>query len=401
MATMGPCRVERSTPRCRRASLGEARARVAENRTAALAAPMRVRFNNGGAFLQDIRRDVDAYLAEHRTSVRGMILLRCKAPVAIAMTFTCWAVLLFAGTGRLVDAIAAVGLALGLVLTGFCVQHDANHGTYFTDRRANHLLGWTSDVVLGFSSYIWRVKHNVAHHTYTNVDEFDDDVSKQPLVRLLPSQRPALHYRLQHVYIWLLYSLMTLHWATTRDWEMLRRARVGRSPVRPPRGWDLVGFVAGKVLFYGWTLVIPMLIFPPWQVLLFALALSMVASLVVATVFQLAHCVEEASFFAPEALQGERRIWAVHEVESTVNFCPDSRLLTWVLGGLNYQIEHHLFPKIPHTHYAAISKLVQRRAAEHGVRYTTQPTLRHALRSHYRHVRLMGRAGRPVEIEMG
>ncbi len=364
-------------------------------------APVRVRFNNGGAFLQDIRRDVDAYLAGHHTSARGRIFLRAKAPVAITMTFACWAVLLFADAGWIVAGIASVGLALGLILTGFCVQHDANHGTYFSGRRANHLVGWTSDVMLGFSSHVWRVKHNVAHHTYTNVDELDDDVTQQPFVRLLPSQASARHYRLQHVYIWFVYSLMTLHWSTTRDWQLLLRAKVGRSPVHWPRGWDLVGLIAGKVLFYAWTLLIPMLIFPWWQVLLFALGLSMVASLVVATIFQLAHCVEEASFFAPEALQAERRIWAVHEVESTVNFCPDSRLLTWVLGGLNFQIEHHLFPKVPHTHYAAISKLVQRRAAEHGVRYTTQPTLRHALRSHYRHVRLMGRAGRPVEIEMG
>jgi linoleoyl-CoA desaturase len=329
------------------------------------------------------------------------VLLLLKAPIAITLTFASWAVLLFVDVGLPVDAAASVGLAVGLILTGFCVQHDANHGTYFSDRRANHLVGWASDVMLGFSSYVWRVKHNVAHHTYTNVDEFDDDISQQPFIRLLPSQKPAVHYRLQHVYIWFVYSLMTLHWATTRDWEILRRAKVGHSPIHRPKGWDLVGLLAGKVVFYSWTLVIPMFVFPWWKVLLFALVLSMVASLVVATVFQLAHCVEEASFFAPAGLQGERRSWAVHEVESTVNFCPDSRVLTWALGGLNFQIEHHLFPKVPHTHYAAIAKLVQRRAAEHGVRYTTQPTLRHALRSHYRHVRLMGRVGRPVEIEMG
>jgi linoleoyl-CoA desaturase len=120
-----------------------------------------------------------------------------------------------------------------------------------------------------------------------------------------------------------------------------------------------------------------------------------------AVTFQLAHCVEEADFVAPEQLSASRRVWAVHEVETTVDFCPRNPLLTWVLGGLNFQIEHHLFPGIPHTHYARIAEIVQRNALRHGVRYTVHRSLREALRSHYRHLRTLGRMGLPVEIEMG
>jgi linoleoyl-CoA desaturase len=128
---------------------------------------------------------------------------------------------------------------------------------------------------------------------------------------------------------------------------------------------------------------------------------TMATSLVTATTFQLAHCVEEAGFASAEELTADKRIWAVHEVETTVNFCPRNAFLTWVLGGLNYQIEHHLFPRVAHTHYPQIAEIVRRNAAKHGVRYTAQPSLRAALRSHQRHLRALGRRGVPAEIEMG
>ncbi len=144
-----------------------------------------------------------------------------------------------------------------------------------------------------------------------------------------------------------------------------------------------------------------MLVYPWWLVLAAYVAFSAVVSLVMAVTFQLAHCVEEADFVTAGQASAERRIWAVHEVETTVNFCPRNRALTWALGGLNFQIEHHLFPGVPHTHYAHIAEIVQRNAHRHGIRYTAHPSLRAALRSHYRHLRAMGRLGLPVELEMG
>jgi linoleoyl-CoA desaturase len=287
------------------------------------------------------------------------------------------------------------------VLIGFCVQHDANHGAYFRTRRFNHLMGWTADAMLGFSSYAWRVKHNVAHHTYTNVDGYDDDISQTPFARLMPSQEPKPWYRLQHIYIWPLYSVMVIRWQTGADIAALVRRRIGKSTVRMPRRWDLAGLLAGKGLFIAWAIVAPLLVYPWWVVAVGYVGFTMATSLVTATTFQLAHCVEEAEFTSAEQLESEKKIWAVHEVETTVDFCPRNAFLTWMLGGLNYQIEHHLFPRVPHTHYPRIAEIVRRNAAKHGVRYTSQPSLWVALRSHHRHLRRLGRLGVPVEIEMG
>ena len=358
-------------------------------------------FDNGGEFIRETRREVELYLQSRWTRVRGYLQLYAKTIVAFGLMVASWTTLIFLCPGIWLGLLCLVGLAAGATLTAFCVQHDANHGAYFTKRRYNHLMGWTADALLGFSSYAWRVKHNVAHHTYTNVDDYDDDISQVPFARFMPQQKARPWYRLQHYYIWPLYTLMVLRWQTAGDIAAFARGSIGRSPLRAPKRWDLVGLVAGKAIFIGWALVVPMLVYPWWGVLGAYVVFAMIMGLITATTFQLAHCVEEADFASVEELTGPKRVWAVHEVETTVDFCPRNPVLTWVLGGLNYQIEHHLFPRVPHTHYARIAEIVKRNSEKHGVRYTTQPSLWFALRSHFRHLRTMGRMGLPVEIEMG
>jgi linoleoyl-CoA desaturase len=361
----------------------------------------KVAFENGGAFIAETRRDVDAYLSRGHTRLAGAIRLYAKAPVALGLIAVSWGVLVFGRPGVGVAVLALLGLLGGMMLVAFSVQHDANHGAYFRSRRLNHLVGWSADLLLGFSSYTWRIKHNVAHHTYTNIDGFDDDITQVPLARFAPSQPPRPWYRYQHLYIWPMYLLMGLRWQTIGDVTALVRGRIGESRLRFPRGWNLAGLLAGKTLYVGWALLVPMLVYPWWAVLSAYLGFVMITSLIMATTFQLAHCVEEASFASSDELRSEKRLWAIHEVETTVNFCPRNPVLTWFLGGLNYQIEHHLFPRIPHTHYPRIAQIVQRNCERHGVRYTAQPSLRAALRSHTTHLKTMGRLGHPAQIEMG
>ena len=233
------------------------------------------------------------------------------------------------------------------------------------------------------------------------MDRFDDDVTQMPLARFTPSQDGRPWYRFQQYYIWPMYTLMGLRWQTVGDLAAFRRGSVGESALRAPRGWNLAGVLAGKAFFITWAFVIPMLVYPWWAVIAAYIGFTMITSLIMATTFQLAHCVEEASFASADELRRERRIWAVHEVETTVDFCPRNPVLTWVLGGLNFQIEHHLFPKVPHTHYPKIAEIVRRNCDKHGVRYSSHSSLGRALRSHFLHLRTMGRLGLPVEIEMG
>jgi linoleoyl-CoA desaturase len=361
----------------------------------------RISFDSGGDFMRETRREVEAYLARGSMRRAGHVRLHAKAPIAIGLIVLSWALLLFGPSSLVLTPLSFVGLLLGAMLTGFCVQHDANHGASFRKARHNHLLGWTADALLGFSSYAWRVRHNVAHHTYTNVDGHDGDITQMPVARLVPAQPSKPWYRFQHIYIWPLYSLMGLRLQTIGDFAAFRRGSIGRSALRTPRRWDLAGFIIGKVIFFSWTLLIPSLLYPWWIVLLSFFGVSLVLSLIMVVIFQLAHCVEETTSASAEELRSHRRIWAVHQVETTADFCPRNPALTWLLGGLNYQIEHHLFPHTPHTHYPQIARIVRRTAAKHGVHYTVQASLWAALSSHARHLRSMGAQGLPVELEMG
>ena len=151
-----------------------------------------------------------------------------------------------------------------------------------------------------------------------------------------------------------------------------------------------------KRIFVTWAIVIPLLVYPWWAVVGVYLGFAMITSLIMATIFQLAHCVEEATFTSAEQAFATRPVWAFHEVESTVDFCSRNPVLTWVLGGLNFQIEHHLFPFLPHTHYPKVAEIVRRNCTKHGIRYSSQPSLRAALRSHFLHLLAMGRLGIPA-----
>jgi linoleoyl-CoA desaturase len=250
------------------------------------------------------------------------------------------------------------------------VTHDANHGSYSPHRRLERIMRWSLDLI-GGSSYVWRVKHNVVHHTFTNISGADGDIEQLPFMRLAPDQRRRWFHRHQHFYVWPLYGAFAVKWQLLGDLQQLRMGQVEGTPLPWPRGRELLGFWLGKLVFVGWAIGVPLLVRPAWQVGVgFALA-SFVMAFVLAVTFQLAHCVEEADFSSVEEIgQSGRTEWARHQVATTVNFAPRSRALSWYLGGLNYQIEHHLFPSIARPHLRKIQPLVAAYCAAEGVPYT-------------------------------
>ena len=243
-------------------------------------------FDNGGEFIRQTRREVEEYLSARGTRVRGRVQLYAKGVVALVVLLGSWLILMFGQPGVWLGLLSLGGMILGTSLIAFSVMHDANHGAYFQARRLNHLMGWTADALLGLSSYAWRVKHNVAHHTYTNVDGYDADITQVPFARLAPGQLPRPWYRLQHYYIWALYCVMALRWQTVGDIAAFSRGSIGTSALRMPRRWDLAGLIGGKVIFVTWAIVVPLLVYPWWAVLSAYLVYSMVVSLIMAVTFQ-------------------------------------------------------------------------------------------------------------------
>ena len=284
----------------------------------------------------------------------------------------------------------AVLLGLCAAGIGFNVQHDGGHRAYSSSPWINRLMAMTLDLI-GGSSYLWRWKHGVFHHTYVNVAGHDTDIDLGRLARLAPHQRRLAIHRWQHLYLWPLYGLQTIKWQCVDDFRKLLRGRIRQHRVPRPTGWELVIFVAGKVSFFALAFGIPLQIHSPAVVLSYYAVFGVVTGFVLSLVFQVAHCVEEAAFPVPPPGTGRLdHAWAVHQAETSVDFCRRSRIISWLVGGLNFQIEHHLFPRVSHIHYPALSPLVEQTCREFGVRYTVHRSVWAGIGSHFRWLRRMG-----------
>ncbi len=347
-------------------------------------------FTGGGEFHRELRREVTLELTPERVR-RGTWHLSHKGAVLALWTVGSYLCLLFVAHGWY-SVPAAISLGLALAGVAFCVGHDANHGSISKSHLVNRLLGLAFDV-MGASSYVWRSKHNHSHHSYTNVAGADDDIDQMPLARFAPDQPLRWFHRWQYIYMWPLYGFFTVRHHLLGDMRGFTGGSFGEgSKIARARGRDLAVMVAGKAVFATWAIAIPLLLHPWWHVVLLFLAVSWVMGFTLAIVFQLAHCVDETAFSSVEELRtGGPRNWAVHQVESTVDFATGNRLLSWYLGGLNFQIEHHLFPKVCHVHYPRLSPVIREICARHGVRHFSQPTICAALASHTRWLRAMGR----------
>lgn len=307
--------------------------------------------------------------------------------------------LVLGGTSTWVAAGLTVSIALATAGIGFSVMHDANHGAYSPSPVVNRAWGLALDFS-GASSYVWRFKHNVHHHTYTNIDGMDADIDAGPFVRLARPQRLRGFHRYQHLYAWLLYGVLALKWWFVDDAIDVVRGRLGPYRFARPRGRELAAFLGGKAVFVTWSLVIPLLVFPSGSVLALFVLGAIVLGVVLSTVFQLAHAVPGAEFGAQPRSRRMPTGWAEHQVRTTVDFAASNRLLGWYVGGLNFQIEHHLFPDVCHVHYPALAGIVEATCRAHGVPYRAHPTLRAAIAAHYRFLRALGRGAPRSSVAM-
>jgi linoleoyl-CoA desaturase len=312
-----------------------------------------------------------------------------KSAVLLGWLAGSWALLMFAPVNAWQAALLSVSVGLAMAGVGFSVMHDANHGGTSSSGRLNGIMGFTLDL-LGASSFIWRKKHNLMHHTYTNIAGLDADIEAgSPFLRLAPWQSRRGFHRFQHVYVWLLYAVFPLQWWFYDDLRELVTGRVAGQQFERARGGELFAAIAGKVLFTGWAFVLPVVLHPTWALIpIWGIALFTLGN-VLAGVFQLAHCVGEAEFVDRGAPPSD---WAEHQVATTVDFARTNPLLSWYLGGLNFQVEHHLFPRVCHLHYPALSRIVEETCRTHNVRYRSEPTLGSALAANWRWLRRMGSA---------
>jgi len=257
----------------------------------------------------------------------------------------------------------------------------------------NNLMG-SSIYILAGNIFNWKVQHNVLHHTYTNIDGYDEDMNTGGVLRLSKHAEWKRFHKYQHIFGIFLYGLMTINWAIRKDYFQLRDyLRRGLSPgnkVNQTKEWTIL--ITTKALYLSIWVLLPILILDIawWKVLIGFVVMHYTAGIILSMVFQLAHIVEDTEMPLPDEKGNLKNTWAIHQLHTTADFAPKNWLVSWFVGGLNYQIEHHLFPHISHVHYPRISKIVKETAREFGLPYTEYRTVREALASHFHMMKKLG-----------
>ena len=282
--------------------------------------------------------------------------------------------------------------AFGKAGIGMGVMHDAIHGSYSKRKYVNKALGYTINLI-GANATLWRIQHNVLHHTFTNVHEADEDLNAPGFLRFSPNKKRYRIHRFQHLYAWFAYGISTFTWVTFKDFINLNRYHKLNllGPKRKVK-YELPKLIGWKLVYFSYMLIIPILVLPvsPWFVLLAFLSMHFVTGVLITSIFQVAHIMPDTAFPKPDQEGFLESDWYRHQLETTSNFAPASRFFSWFIGGLNYQVEHHLLPHICHVHYRKISKLVADTAAEYNIPYHSKKTFIAALSDHYRMLRRLG-----------
>jgi linoleoyl-CoA desaturase len=342
----------------------------------------------GASFYATLRQRVDAHFTSRQLSRHANGAMWAKTALLLASFLALYGLLLWGPFGPLPRLALAGLLGACNAFIGFNVCHDALHGAFSANPRVNRALGLLFNLV-GANPYVWTLTHNLVHHTYTNIAGHDEDIEVAPgLLRLTPEEPWRPWQRYQHWYAFPLYGLASLAWVFRKDFVKFFQRQIGQHRTRHPRR-EYVNLFVYKALYYALYLAVPLWVLPlPWgQVVLGFVALHLVEGVVMGLVFQLAHVVEDTAFPLPAAGGTMPEAWAVHQLQTTANFAPRSRAASFFCGGLNRQIEHHLFPRVCHIHYPALAPIVRQTALEFGLPYVENPSFGAALRSHYRLLR--------------
>ncbi len=346
---------------------------------------------SGTNFHKELKLRVNNYFVENNKKSTGNFSLFFKAALLWTIYVALYVHVIFFTPNAWIAIAECLAMGGVTAAIGFNVMHDGGHGSFSESAFWNKIAAFSVNG-LGASMLMWMNKHNIIHHTYTNIDGIDDDIEVGSLLRMCTTQKKLKIHRFQHIYVWFLYTLLLVSWVFHTDYKKYFTKKVGNVPIKKFSTFNHIAFWAAKAFYYGIAIVLPiyMVGFFPW--LLGFFVMSMFAGLVLSVVFQLAHTVEEAAFPVATANNDIENEWAIHQIETTANFATKNKLISWLVGGLNFQIEHHLFPKISHIHYPAISKIIKSTCEEFNVKYIEFKRTRDAIISHTMYLRKMGRA---------
>ena len=344
-------------------------------------------------FFRTLNSRVNKYFRENNIKRTGNWKVWLKTLIMFSLFLVPYALILTLNMTPWLQVILVFVMGIGMAGVGMNVMHDGNHGSFSNKDWINKLMG-SSIYILAGNVYNWKVQHNVLHHTYTNVHGHDEDLDAGRILRFTKHAQWKWYHRFQHYYSILLYGLLTINWAITTDFVqmkryMKRKLSYGEFP-NPFINWSTL--VVSKIIYLGIWILLPILILKLswWKILIGFFLMHYTAGLILSVIFQLAHIMDEAEMPMPENDGSLKNTWAIHQLKTTVNFSPKNRFINWFTGGLNHQVEHHIFPNISHIHYGKIAEIVKKTAKEFNLPYNEFKTTRKAIIAHFNYLKLMG-----------
>ncbi|RFN59826.1 fatty acid desaturase family protein [Marixanthomonas ophiurae] len=344
-------------------------------------------------FFRTLNKRVNSYFKENEIQRTGNWKIHVKAIVMFSLYLTPYFLLLTLDFPTWAQILFTIIMGVGMAGVGMNVMHDANHGSYSSKKWINKLMGGSMYILAG-NVYNWQVQHNVLHHTYTNIHGHDEDMEAGRIIRFSKHAKWRRFHKFQQYYSVFLYGLLTFNWALTTDFKQTKRylskkLSYGKLP-KPITQWSLL--IITKIIYMGVWIAIPILFFNIawWKILIGFFIMHYVAGLILSIVFQLAHIVEDTDMPLPDKTGNMKNTWAIHQLFTTVNFSTKNKLVNWFTGGLNHQVEHHIFPNISHVHYSKISEIVRETALEFNLPYNEYKTTRGAIIAHFKYLKQMG-----------
>jgi len=344
-------------------------------------------------FFKTLNQRVNLYFKENKIRKTGNWKLYFKTVVMFSLLIAPYVLVFALDISLWYKLPMCMLMGIGMAGVGMNVMHDGNHGSFSRHPWVNKLMG-SSIYILAGNVFNWKVQHNVLHHTYTNIHGHDEDLEAGRILRFSKHAQWFPHHKFQHLYSVFLYGLLTINWAIFADFQQMKRYTARKLSYLNSKRHSLqwVGLVITKIIYFSIWIIIPMIFInaPWWAILIGFVAMHYTAGLILSLVFQLAHVIEDAEMPKPDNSGTMKNTWAIHQLLTTVNFSTKNRFINWFTGGLNHQIEHHIFPHISHIHYTKIGAIVKKTAQEFNLPYNEYKTTRSALFSHFRFLKQMG-----------
>lgn len=342
-------------------------------------------------FANELKKRVRDYFKENNISKYGGFSMYFKSLVMLSLYFTPFILILTLDLQPWLALMLVVFMGIGEAGIGMSVMHDAAHGAYSKKGWVNTLAA-SSVFLLGSNTINWKIQHNLSHHSYTNIYKYDPDISTKAVIRLCKHAPLKKYMRFQQYYAFLLYGFMTVLRLFGEINSLIGYNKEGTThQMGANPKIELLKLILTKIIYLSIFISLPLLFteFSIWQILLGFFIMHFVAGIIMSTIFQMAHVVMGVYQPLPEdgIIRCDR---LVHQLKSSSDFGKKSGLLSWYIGGLDFQVEHHLFPTVCHVHYAALAPIVEKTASDFGLVYNSNRTFGHALISHFKRLKELG-----------